>query len=79
MALLEVDNLRVEFPTRRGVLTAVLRPCSLAAVIKAHGFNEALFYECIDDLRAHGRLPGRNSVHCFASATTWAQILQARE
>ena len=23
MALLEVDNLRVEFPTRRGVLTAV--------------------------------------------------------
>ena len=42
----------------RGVMAAILRPCSHVSLIKAHGFDEALFYECIDELKASGRLPG---------------------
>ena len=42
----------------RGVLTAVLRPTSLAALIREHGFNESLFHDCVDSLRSQGMLPG---------------------
>ena len=42
----------------RGVLCACLRPTSLAQLIRDHGFNEALFYECVESLRASKMLPG---------------------
>ena len=42
----------------RGALTAVLRPTSLASLIREHGFNETLFHECVEGLKLEGRLPG---------------------
>ena len=42
----------------RGVLCAVLRPTSLASLIREHAFTESLFYECVDELKATGQLPG---------------------
>ena len=42
----------------RGVLSALLRPTSLAQLVREHGFNESLFYECVEALRAEGQLAG---------------------
>jgi len=42
----------------RGVLSALHGPASLPALLKAHGFNEALFYEAVGSLHAAGRLAG---------------------
>ena len=42
----------------RGTLAAVLRPTSLAQLLRERGFNEALFYENVDGLKASCMLPG---------------------
>ena len=42
----------------RGALGGVLRPTSLANLIREQGFNESLFYECVDGLKAARMLPG---------------------
>ena len=42
----------------RGVLTAVTRPVSLPQLIKDYGFTEGLFFDCVAELVASGRLSG---------------------
>ena len=42
----------------RGVLSGLLRPCSLAQLIRDHDFNEMLFYEYVDELKRTDRLLG---------------------
>ena len=43
----------------RGALCAVLRPISLSQLIRDHGFNETLFYDCVEALKTARTLPGR--------------------
>ena len=42
----------------RGVMNAATSPLSIPAIIRAHGFNEALFHEALRELNESGRLPG---------------------